>query len=469
MSKIKGPVLEGALFASLLATAIFFLHIPGSLADQIALILFTFLVFPILLVTLLHQTLEGWFFFAAANLVCLFFALQQRDLRLTSPLLVFGPAFFVSFLARRNMLSRDRELEVKKERLEEERNLLEVSIQKETFRSTLLDRQLQRSFSLNQLVQFLNEILSLNELTQWWVRQVRVLFQPCEGVFLFLIEEAAQESTLVASEVAEEPFKMKSKRGDLFTHWVLKNSRPLLIQDTHHDFRFDPIQARERGIRSLMVVPLYSSNRIAGLFRLESIRENAYEAEDLRFLSILADLASISLEDARLYQRTEELARVDELTGLFVYRYFQERLAEEIVRAQRSQRPLSLLMVDIDHFKQYNDQYGHIAGDLVLKQVAQILKEGTGPGEFVCRYGGEEFAVILPQRVKSDAVALAETLRQTVAQADFVLRRETTKVTLSLGVATYPEDGLLQEDLLRRVDTFLYQAKHTGRDRVCFS
>ena len=139
------------------------------------------------------------------------------------------------------------------------------------------------------------------------------------------------------------------------------------------------------------------------------------------------------------------------------------------MRSQRTHHPFSLFMSDIDHFKMYNDRYGHIAGDLVLKQVARLLKENLGKDDILCRYGGEEFSVILPNRPKQSALSLAERLRRSVESQSFLLRRETTFVTISIGVATFPEDGLVKEELLKRVDSFLYRAKREGRNRVCGS
>ena len=436
----------------------------------LALASLTLLLYPILLVLILRGPGWGSVVLTSSSLLCLFFSLREREEQLVFLVPFFVSVFLFCLLARRRIEERGRELEISLERLEWEENLLKASEKKRILQDPLLEEKLRRYLSLSQVAQFLNETLSLNEVSSRCVNRAKSLVGPSEGAFLFLIEEeGTQELALMASEISEESFKIRSKRGDLFDHWVLKNRRPLLVQDTHRDFRFDLTEAKERKTRSLMIAPLFSAKRLLGVFRLESGKENGYEADDLRFFSILADLASVSLENARLYRRTEELARIDELTGLFVHRIFQERVAEELTRAQRGKHPLSLLMIDIDHFKQYNDQYGHIAGDLVLRQVAQMMKGKVEVGEFACRYGGEEFAIILPQRSKTAATALAETICQTVARTDFILRRQTTRVTLSIGVATYPEDGLFKEELLKQVDARLYQAKGLGRSRVCSS
>ena len=426
------------------------------------------LVYPILLVLIFIGPFWGNVLFAASCLLSLFLSLRERNGQLTLPVALFTAAFIFSLWIRRRMFDRGRQMEISLERLEGEENLLKASEKKRNLQDPLLEEKLRRYLSLSQVAQVLNETLSLNEVALRCVRQAKALVAS-EGAFLFLIEEGAQELALMASEISEETFKIRSKQGDLFDHWVLKNRRPLLVQDTRRDFRFDLTKTQERKTRSLMIAPLFSAERLSGVFRLESGEENRYEADDLRFFSILADLASVSLENARLYRRTEELARIDELTGLFVHRIFQERLTEELTRAQGGKHPLSLLMIDIDHFKQYNDRYGHIAGDLVLRQVTQMIKGKVEAGEFACRYGGEEFTIVLPHRSRQEAASLAQTICQTIAQTDFILRRETTRVTLSIGVATYPEDGLFKEELLKQMDARLYQAKRLGRNRVCSS
>jgi diguanylate cyclase (GGDEF)-like protein len=141
---------------------------------------------------------------------------------------------------------------------------------------------------------------------------------------------------------------------------------------------------------------------------VESKEAEAYVSDDLRLLTILSDLAAIALENAKLYRRIEDLAISDGLTGLYCQRYFKERLDEDAVKAARLKQPLSLLMLDIDRFKTYNDKYGHTAGDIVLKSIGEILKSSIELGDLAARYGGEEFVLILFGKDKAEAKALGE-------------------------------------------------------------
>jgi diguanylate cyclase (GGDEF)-like protein len=187
--------------------------------------------------------------------------------------------------------------------------------------------------------------------------------------------------------------------------------------------------------------------------------------------------------EAKIHERTHELAEAntrlaqlavtDGLTGLYNHRHLHERLALEVERSQRSGLPLSLLMLDVDHFKQFNDSYGHPAGDEVLRQVARVLNDTRRANDVVARYGGEEFAVILVDTAKFTAAKVAERVRERIAAHDFAdaatKASKGTTITVSLGVATYPDDGIDAEALVRAADTALYAAKRAGRNRVVLS
>ena len=193
-----------------------------------------------------------------------------------------------------------------------------------------------------------------------------------------------------------------------------------------------------------------------------------FSTDDLRFLRTIADLTSIAIENAQLYERLETMAIKDGLTGLYLRRHMLERLGEEISKGIRQGLDLSFLMIDLDHFKQYNDSFGHMAGDIVLKAIAKLLEEHfSHPGELACRYGGEEFCVFLPDCPKSKALGLAKELREKIEAREIILRRQKTHVTVSIGVAAFPKDARAADELIFKADEALYQAKETGRNKVC--
>ena len=411
----------------------------------------------------------GWGLLGGSVFIVSFFALRFTSFSFLSSLPILMAAGTLTHFAVRSLNGKIKQTEISLERLETEENLLTEKEQKEKSHRPTLKRKLGRYASLSEFMNLLSASLVLKEVIQSAVREAYEVIGKSGGSLLFLVDEGEGNLSLASSFFVKDFPRTRSKKGDFFDQWVLKHRRPLLVRDVRKDFRFNPDEMEKRDIRSLMATPLVSGARMRGLLRLESLARDSYTSDDLRLLSIVGDLVASSVENARLAQRTEELARVDELTSLYVHRYFQERLQEELLRSQRNRTPLSLLMLDIDHFKTYNDRYGHIAGDLVLKQVAQTLKETSSAEGTICRYGGEEFSIILPERTKEEAFALSEAIRQRIEKEPFFLRREKTHVTLSIGVASFPEDGLVKEVLLKQVDGALYRAKREGRNRVCGS
>ncbi len=220
-------------------------------------------------------------------------------------------------------------------------------------------------------------------------------------------------------------------------------------------------------LRCEAYVPLQARNTVVGVLRLEDRRDGQPFSEDdaSLFQSMGAQIA-VALNNAHLYA----LAVSDGLTGLYVRRYFDLRMDEEFGQAQRYRRAFSLILLDIDHFKQLNDTYGHQTGDRVLQQFAALLRAHTRRTDISCRYGGEELAVILPETRLDQAAVLADKLRDLIADTPFLgAYNETLAVTASMGVAEFRETQKWPADMLRAADEALYRAKHEGRNRVCLA
>jgi diguanylate cyclase (GGDEF)-like protein len=189
----------------------------------------------------------------------------------------------------------------------------------------------------------------------------------------------------------------------------------------------------------------------------------------LRMLEVLAIQAAQAVLRAQLFEQTERLATTDGLTSLANRRTFQARASQALAQARRYGRACAMLITDIDHFKAVNDTYGHPAGDVVLRGVAQMLREQARDTDVVARYGGEEFAVVMPETDLRGAAVIAERLREAVAARVFPTELGPVKVTLSVGLAGSPDDGTEMEALVQLADQCLYQAKRQGRNRVVTS
>ncbi|MBN1575798.1 MAG: diguanylate cyclase [Chitinispirillaceae bacterium] len=232
-------------------------------------------------------------------------------------------------------------------------------------------------------------------------------------------------------------------------------------------YRFVPNEINNPAIRSLIIFPIIDDEqRCRGLFSIESEEPNVFLADVEQVLATLIENASVAFIRAILYQRMERLATTDGLTELNNHRHFQELLAREIERSRRYKRPLALLIMDIDHFKTFNDTYGHPVGDLVLKEIAMCIRKSIRINDIPARYGGEEFVVIIPETSEKGAITTAERIRSTIEQHTIISLDRRLKVTISVGCSAYPENAPSQQALIDTADKALYVAKENGRNRV---
>jgi diguanylate cyclase (GGDEF)-like protein len=215
---------------------------------------------------------------------------------------------------------------------------------------------------------------------------------------------------------------------------------------------------------SRMCIPLVSFGQTLGLLVLDSSETGAFNIQDKQALESVADICATAIQNAHYVERMKQLAYLDGLTGIFNRRFFELRMAEELERARRFGAGMAVIMVDIDHFKRLNDEFGHLIGDEVLRQVSSIFHQQLRKIDVVCRYGGEEFAILLSQTNPVHALTVAEKLRAMVEEWQFpgVPRL----VTISAGAASYPDDGTTRDELVKAADAGLYAAKQAGRNRV---
>jgi len=217
-------------------------------------------------------------------------------------------------------------------------------------------------------------------------------------------------------------------------------------------------------------LPLIVRNNVLGVLVVvaDGFTKAAISAEDLTLLEIFANQSAIAIQNARFYERIERLSFSDELTGLYNHRYFQEKLREEYKKAKENGKSLSLIYFDIDDFKYYNDTFGHLEGDSILRAIGTLVHSTLEESACSARYGGEEFAIILPGKNKDEAFELAEELRKNVEKYEFEYKKKsrTKNLTISLGISSLSGKNNGPRDLIDIADNRLYTAKKSGKNKV---
>ena len=250
---------------------------------------------------------------------------------------------------------------------------------------------------------------------------------------------------------------------DTVLNMVVKNKEPLNFSDVRH-YRSQIMPFELKNIRSVFVLPLLYEENLLGILVILSEDINAISPYQIELLKVLGNQASISIANAQFHEEIERLAITDGLTGLFNHRHFQERLSQEFHRVRRFPKPLSLLIIDLDHFKEIKDSYGHPVGDSVLIEVSNIIKKTIRNIDVPARYGGEEFAVILIGTEARGALKMAERLRKNVMKKVFSAEGKGFQITVSIGITTYHDNIKSKDELIEKADKALYNAKKKGRN-----
>lgn len=334
-----------------------------------------------------------------------------------------------------------------------------------------LRRQAEELAARNAIARAVSRSLEIDEVLERLYEQIDRLLQP-DTVFIALYYERQErfEVALAVEDGKRLPsVTVKLEEAGGLTTWVIQERRPLLVQDLLDENEELPAKPRHmtRPARSWLAVPLVAHDRVVGVLSVQHFRPGVFGREDQAFLSAVADQVAIAIENARLYEETRRQALTDGLTGLYNVRYFYRTLEQELERSRRHGHSCSLIILDLDEFKKYNDHYGHLAGDNLLRELSDLMSDTIRAEDILARYGGEEFAVVLPETDAGKAANVAERLRQTVAGHRFEMGDEGMggRITLSAGVATYPRDAGDVEGLVNAADMALLHAKQ-GKNRV---
>ena len=304
----------------------------------------------------------------------------------------------------------------------------------------------------------------LDEMFRTVTRETTRLF-PADVCSVMLLEESRGELVVQESHGLSrwEAESIRFKLGDGVAGWAAKNAKPARIADATKDKRFRTVPGQRSRIVSMLCVPLLAKKKVFGVITLTNReKKGAFTPAHEDLLTLLAGHISLEVENHRISQ----LCATDSLTGLYNHAHVVKRLDEEMAGARRYHESVTLLILDLDHFKTVNDTYGNPAGDKVLLGVADMIRRNIRESDIAGRYGGEEFAVILPLTRKAGGGVIAERLRKTISGAQFPLPQGNVLVTVSIGLSNYPEDGIEGSEVLEKADQALYQAKTAGRNRV---
>ena len=336
----------------------------------------------------------------------------------------------------------------------------------------LFEEEKRRVAQLRTISEVGRHIASILDLDELLHRVVNLLVEVFGYYYanVLMVDEEAQEIVLTASagETGRAFEGLRLKIGEQgITGWVAGSGEPLLVNDVDKEPRYYFVEELA-DTKSELAVPIKLRGKVIGVLDVQSVELDAFDEVDLSTLTTLADQLAVAIENARLYQETERLAITDGLTGLYNRRHFYEMLDREVELVRRYDGHISLIMFDIDDFKVYNDTYGHLVGDALLRELAQLLRRDIRKMDFAARYGGDEFVILLPHTDKKQVLVLAERIRTSVEEYEFCSGEglPAGKVTVSVGVATCPEDAVEPEDLVHAADMALFEAKKRG-NKVC--
>jgi diguanylate cyclase (GGDEF)-like protein len=334
-----------------------------------------------------------------------------------------------------------------------------------------MKRTVEQLAAFNEMAKALTSTLELKEVLQLVMQKVSDLLHPRNWSLILQDENTGKlYFEVVVGEGAEALKSLQVLPGEGIAGTVFSTATARLVDDVGGDPSFAPRfdQASAFRTRSILAVPLIARGSVLGVMELvNGPNDSHFTSDDLTTLTAIADYAAIAIENARNFRRVQELTITDEHTGCFNARHLRAQLEHEVKRSQRFHHPLSLVFLDLDHFKSVNDTHGHLVGSALLKEVGELLVASSRQLDLVFRYGGDEFALMLVETAPEGAMITARRIRDAFRSRRFMQSQGLDlRLTASLGVATFPDHASSSTDLIRAADFAMYAAKANGRDDV---
>ena len=288
---------------------------------------------------------------------------------------------------------------------------------------------------------------------------------------MLMVDEERQELVfeLALGGKGKEVSAFRVKMGEGIAGWVAQTGKATIVNDTSRDPRFARRFDEKTHFvtRSILCAPLISRGRTIGVVQVINRRGGKFTSADLQLLLTLVEPCAIAIENAILFQRTEQLTITDDLTKLFNSRYLNLYLSREIKRCKRHGIPISVIFLDLDGFKSINDQFGHLAGSTTLTEVGQILTQCVRESDILARYGGDEFVAVLPETPASGAIVIGERIRKAIEEHVFLASQGLmARISASIGIASYPDHALTPEGLIQKADQAMYRVKERDKNGI---
>ena len=341
-----------------------------------------------------------------------------------------------------------------------------------SFPSMDKDRQSYELQIFHDVAKALTSSLDLDTVLEAILEKIAAYFKPSTWS-LVMVDESSQELyyTVAVGKGCESVNALRLTTGESLARWVIEHGEPLVIADVSLDPRVDSDSEDEFFAEpcSIVCMPIRTSGRVLGLMQLVNSDMRIYTRGEM-LLQALADYAAIAIENARAVHRIQELSITDDCTGLYNARHLFTVLAEEVRRSERFGYEFSVLFLDLDHFKLVNDEHGHLIGSKLLSQVGQHLRENLRLVDAAFRYGGDEFAILLPQTGKEAALLVARRLMTSLRAKRWLAEQGLSlRLQASIGIACYPHEGTTAKAIVQRADELMYQVKEGGRDNIAVS